>query len=94
MSAPAASRRRELLDELALAHAEELRQLLDVALGDPDLGDAAAIRALRAVDLGLNLLAEAPQAPVRMAVVFQIGAKPRSSRLFSAVRAGESGPDR
>ncbi len=69
--------RRELLDKLRLAHADKLGQLLDIALGDANFGDAAAIRALRAVDLGFNLLSEAPQATVRMAMALQISTKAR-----------------
>jgi hypothetical protein len=86
--------RRELLGEFALAHADKLGELFDVALVDSNLGDAAAIRALRAVDLGFNLLAEAPQAPVRMAMAFQISTKARvlaSLLVFEAANLDEIG---
>lgn len=68
--------RRILLDELPFTCADKLRQLLDIALRNCHLADAATIRARGAIDLGFNLFAETPQAPVGMPVVLQIRAKP------------------
>jgi alanine-synthesizing transaminase len=79
--------RRELLGKFVLAHADKLGQLLDVALSDAHLGDAAAIRALRAIDFGLDLLAEAAQTPVGMAVAFQICSKTRVLAVLLVLKA-------
>ena len=61
---------------------------------DSHLGHAAAIRARRAIDLGLNLLAETAQPPIRVPVAFQIGAKARIFApllLFEAADLDEIG---
>jgi hypothetical protein len=64
-----------LSDEIRLTQSQKSRQVMDVAIGNLDLGHAAALRARAAIDLVLNFLGRLAKLTLHPCARFQILSK-------------------